>query len=88
MRSHLTTMFYFDVRDGGQLVSDEEGQQLSSLDAAVQEAAEAAAAIARDVLPSRRGGEVVVEVRNEDRNHVLTVSVEMYVTTIRTGSER
>ena len=61
--SLFNALFYFDVREGGQLVSDEDGQQLSSLDVAAQEAAEAAAAIARDVLPSRRGGEVVVEVR-------------------------
>ena len=47
MRSPLTTMFYFDVRERGQLVADEEGQLLSSLDAAAQEAAKAAAAIAR-----------------------------------------
>ena len=76
-------MFYFDVRERGQLVADEEGQLLSSLDAAAQEAAKAAAAIARDVLPRSQGGEVVVEVRNEAREHVLTVSVEMNVARIR-----
>jgi hypothetical protein len=80
-------MFYFDVREGGQLVSDEEGQLMSGLDAAAQEAAEAAAAIARDVLPGSQGGEVVVEVRNERREHVLTVCVEMHVAKVREGSE-
>lgn len=88
MRSPLTTMFFFDVREGGELVSDEEGQLFSGLDAATQEAAEAAAAIARDMLPCRQGGEVTVEVRDENREHVLTVSVEMHVARIGAGSKR
>ena len=72
-------LFYFDVRDNGQLFPDEEGHELPDITSAETEASEAAAAIARDVLPTRRGGELIVQVKDEQRLPVLTVTVEMYV---------
>jgi hypothetical protein len=72
-------LFYFDVRDDGQSFPDDEGQHLASIDAAEAEVAEAAAAIAVDVLPARRSGELVIEVRDAGRELLLTVSVALRV---------
>jgi uncharacterized protein DUF6894 len=71
--------YFFDVRDRGQLFADEEGQELPDVASAEIEAAEAAMAIGRDLLPTRHGGELVVEVRNERRERVLTVNVELHI---------
>jgi hypothetical protein len=69
--------FYFDVREGAKLVPDEEGLEFDSLDAAEREAAESAAEIGRDRLPTSDAREVTVEVRNEHRQRVLTVTVSL-----------
>jgi hypothetical protein len=78
-------LFYFDVRDAGRLMADEDGQLVADLDAAGREAAESAAAIARDVLPARLGGEIVVEVRDEKRRRVLVVRVELRMAALTTS---
>ena len=66
--------FYFDVRRDGRLYADEEGQELSDTDAAELEAAHAAAGIARDLLPAKRSGELVIELRDQSRRHLSRVS--------------
>ena len=72
-------LFYFDVRDDGRLFPDEEGQEFPEVASAQREASEAAATIARDVLARRHGGEVTVQVMDEQREPVLTVTVEMKI---------
>ena len=81
-------LYYFDVRDdNAQLYPDDEGQELPDVEAARREAAEAALAIAVDVLPARQGealpsrhvGEVVVEVRDQARELLLIVIVELRI---------
>jgi hypothetical protein len=71
--------FYFEVREGARFVPDEEGLEFDSLEAAEREAATAAAEIRRDRLPKGDAREVTVEVRNEHRQRVLTVTVSMEV---------
>jgi uncharacterized protein DUF6894 len=71
--------FYFDVRDGADLFADEEGGEFSDESAAEVEAAEAAMAIGRELLPERQGGELLLEVFNEQREIVLTVNVELHI---------
>jgi hypothetical protein len=71
--------FYFDVREGGRFVPDDEGVEFVSLDAAEHEAACAAAEIGRDRLPKGDAREVTIEVRNEHRQRVLTVKVSMEI---------
>ncbi|GEO18337.1 DUF6894 family protein [Microvirga aerophila] len=71
--------FYFDVREGASFLSDDEGQEFDSLDAAEREAAEAAADIGRDRLPKGDAREVTVEVRNEHRQRVLTATVSLEI---------
>jgi hypothetical protein len=56
-----------------------EGLEFDSLDAAEREAAAAAAEIGRDRLPKGDSRVVKVEVRNEHRQRVLTVTVKMEV---------
>jgi hypothetical protein len=71
--------FYFDVREGMRFTPDDEGLELESLDAAEREAATTAAEIGRDRLPKGDARDVTVEVRNEHRQRVLTVTVSMQV---------
>jgi hypothetical protein len=71
--------FYFDVREGGRFAPDEEGTDFDSLDAAEHEAVCAAAEIGRDRLPKGDSREVTIEVRNEHRQRVLTITVSMQV---------
>jgi hypothetical protein len=75
--------FYFDVRDGSVLHIDEEGQELGDMDAVEQEASEALAIIARDLLPKRRNGLLVIEVSDESRLHLLSLSIEMRLVRIQ-----
>jgi hypothetical protein len=63
--------FHFDVRDGSVLHLDEEGQELTDIAAVEREGAEALAIIARDLLPSRKNGLLLIEVRDEARRQVL-----------------
>ncbi|MGF9764444.1 hypothetical protein AAII07_56045 [Microvirga sp. 0TCS3.31] len=71
--------FYFDVRDGESFAHDEEGMEFDNLDAAEREAATSAAEIGRDRLPKGDAREITIEVRNEYRQPVLTVTVSMKV---------
>ena len=71
--------FYFDVREGTRFLPDNEGLKFPDLDAAEREAAEAAAGIGRDRLPKGDAREVTVEVLNEHRQRVITVTVSMIV---------
>ncbi len=71
--------FYFDVREGARFTPDDEGLEFASLDAAEREAATAAAEIGRDRLPKGDAREVTVELRNEHRQRVLTVTVSMEI---------
>ena len=71
--------FYFDVREGTTFVPDEEGMEFESLDAAEREAAETAAEIGRELLPKGDARDITVEVRNEHRQRVLTVTASLEV---------
>jgi hypothetical protein len=71
--------FYFDVREGTSFTPDDEGLEFESLDAAERMAAEAAAEIGRDRLPKGDARDVTVELKNEHRQRVLTVTVTMEI---------
>lgn len=71
--------FYFDIREGTHFIPDETGLEFDSLDAAEREAASAAAEIGRDQLPKSNPRELMVELRNEYGQRVLTVTVSMKV---------
>ncbi len=71
--------FYFDVREGSHLIADDEGVAFASLELAERAAARAAADIARDCLPLGECCTVAVEVRDEDGERMLTVTVTMEI---------
>ena len=71
--------FYFDVREGTRFVSDEGGIEFDTLDAAEHHAALTAAEIGRNQLPSSGPREIIVEVRNEHKQRVITVTVSMRI---------
>jgi hypothetical protein len=68
--------YYFDMREGARFVPDEVGL---NLDAAERAAAETAAEIGRELLPKGDAREVTVEVRNEHRQRVLTVTASLEI---------
>jgi hypothetical protein len=69
--------FDFDVREGPSFTPDDEGFEFDSLDETEREAATSVAEIGRDRLPKGDTREVTVELRNEHRQRVLTVTVAM-----------
>jgi hypothetical protein len=68
---------YFDVREGAGFTPDNEGLEFASLDGAVRAAAELAAEIGRDRPPKGEARAVTVELRDEQRQRMLTVRVSM-----------
>ncbi len=79
--------FYFDVREGARFVPDELGLEFDSLEAAEREAATAAAEIGRDRLPKGDAREVTVELKNEHRQRVLTVTVSLEIDRVQPPPE-
>jgi hypothetical protein len=67
--------FYFDVREGSLFVEDEGGMEFPNLDKAEQEAIQAVVSIGKDRLPRGDTRDVTVEVRDENQQRVLTVTV-------------
>jgi uncharacterized protein DUF6894 len=71
-------LFYFDVQVDGKLVKDKAGQDLADVAAAKVQAKETCMAIGCDEFPATGGnGDVVIEVRNEQHELVLTVTSTM-----------
>ncbi len=75
----IVPQFYFDVREGDHLICDHEGIELDSLDDAEEKAVYAAAHIGQDRLPRGEVHRVAVEVRDENGERVLAVTVSMKV---------
>ena len=75
--------YYFDIRKKGRFVPDEEGTDLPDMDAAEREAAELAASIGRDRLPSSESRAIIVEARNEHRQRVMTVTASLDIVRVR-----
>ena len=65
--------FYFDIREGQSFTEDYEGLDYPDVDRAEREACITAAEIGRDALPKGHVRDIVVEVRNEHRQRVVTV---------------
>ncbi len=71
--------YYLDIRDGEQLVHGDEGSEFASLDAAVQGAVTSAGEIGRNLLAKGNTSDIVIEVRNEHGQRVLTVTASMKI---------
>lgn len=74
--------FYYDVREGSSFVPDSEALEFDGIKDAEMEAAIAAAEMGRDELPNGDAREVTIEVRNEHRERVFTISVSMSVSRV------
>jgi hypothetical protein len=71
--------FHFDVRESQHLIPDKEGSDCPGLNAAEREAVETAAEIGRDLLPDGKARAVSIDVRNEQGQRVLTVTVSLQI---------
>ena len=70
---------YFDVRHGTDLLRDDEGAEFDSLDAAIRGAARSAAEIGTDRLARGDLSDVVIEIRDEHDQRVVTVTASMQI---------
>jgi hypothetical protein len=73
------TRYYLDIRDGEQLLRDDEGTEFDSLDAATHGAARSAAEIGTGRLAKGDTRDVVIEVRDERGQRVFTVTASMKI---------
>jgi hypothetical protein len=80
--------FYFDIRAGQLLIEDRDGSDLGTFDEAEQEAVQITASTGRDRLPLRRTSEVCVDVRDERRTRVLTVTLTLGIKRLPTEPDR
>jgi Domain of unknown function (DUF6894) len=60
--------YFFDTRDGPELLRDEEGLELDGIQQARDEAARGLLDLARDLIPGSESRELAIEVR--DRGNV------------------
>ena len=80
--------YYFDTREGQKFMLDEEGLEFDSVEAAEYEAACAATEMGRDHLPKGESRAVTVDVRNEDRQRMLTVTVSIEIDRVEPAAQR
>jgi hypothetical protein len=71
--------YYFGIYEGNELFPDDEGSEFDSPEAAVQGAARAAAEIGMSRLAKGDLSDVVIEVRDERRQRVFTVTASMTI---------
>jgi hypothetical protein len=71
--------YYFGIYEGTELVRDDDGSEFDSPEAAVQGAARAAAEIGTSRLVKGDLRDVVIEVRDERRQRVFTVTASMKI---------
>jgi uncharacterized protein YfcZ (UPF0381/DUF406 family) len=58
--------FYFDIREGEEIIPDEEGLELSTIEKVQEEAARSLADMARDAIRARGvAHEIAIEVRDD-----------------------
>jgi hypothetical protein len=60
--------YYFDMRRGEDVLADEEGIELSTIEAAQQEAVHSVAEISRDAVRRLSGGSGLMEIEVRDEN--------------------
>jgi hypothetical protein len=70
------TRFYFDSRDNGDVILDEEGLDFPSFEAVKREAAKSLALLAVDVLPGSIERSLGIDVRNELREMILVTELK------------
>ena len=71
--------YYLDIHHGADLLQDDEGTEFDILDAAIQGAARSAAEIGQNRLARGDTSDVIIEVRDERNQRVITVSASMKI---------
>jgi hypothetical protein len=79
--------FYPDSREGSRFAPDDEGLEFPDIDTAEHAAATAAAGIGRDLLPNPEFRDITIEVRNEHRQRVCTVTLTMHIDRVHPSPE-
>ena len=67
--------YFFDTRDEGRVIHDDDGLELANIDEVKSIAAKSLAELALDVLPSSSERCLGVDVRDEDQQAVLTTEL-------------
>jgi hypothetical protein len=67
--------YFFDTRDGADLIRDEEGVELDGMEAARDEATRGLADLAKDALPGAMRRELAVEVRDAGDQALLRAAL-------------
>jgi hypothetical protein len=67
--------FFFDSRDGDELILDDEGLELAGIEAARDEATAALRDIAKDAIPHSERRELAIEVRDEAGRQIIRASL-------------
>ena len=76
--------FYFDLREDGSVLADDDGVDFPNIELAAGEASRAAAEIVRDnILRTGNLQEIAVEVRNESGEYVLSSTLTLHMTPLR-----
>jgi hypothetical protein len=68
-------LYFFDTRDDGNVMRDDEGLEFPDLDAVKREAARSLAELALDVLPGALRRVLGIDVRDEQGDPVLTAEM-------------
>jgi hypothetical protein len=71
--------YYLDIHDGEQLVRDDEGFEFDSPGAAMQAAARSATEIGTSKLAKGDTSAVIIEVRDQQDQRVVTVTASMTI---------
>jgi hypothetical protein len=79
--------YYFDIQEGSTFVLDEHGDDFDSHEAAGKSAMHAAAELARERIVKGDDRGLTVEVRNEDRQRVLSVRLVIKVNWVKPSLE-
>jgi hypothetical protein len=79
LKEFIVPLYYFDVYEGTMLMHDAEGFSYGSLDAAVQGAVRSAAEIGQCRQAKGDIGDVVIKVRDEHHQSIVTVTASMKV---------
>jgi hypothetical protein len=81
----VTTRYFFDVREGDFVASDEEGTVLRDVTQALQTARVAVAEIAGEVLPAGRTDKISIEIRYGEKQ-IARITVSMKTELLGRGS--
>jgi hypothetical protein len=68
-------LFFFDHRDGDELLRDEEGMEFASIEEAREEATRGLGGIARDALPGSVRRELAIEVSDASRKPLFRTAL-------------